>query len=398
MINNRSKIARFALYLFMFSINFEVFNLFGDSGALSVGRLTGFIYIGAFYYANYRVSLYQLNNLFISLIAFILLILVTSTFHINYLSDRIIDISLVQNIVLFFLLLNHEKYEPGVLKKSIYAFAFGSSLLGVFYIYGIGVEYTGGRLSLFEDNENAIGIRMAISSIYLINSFFALSKKFYFKKSLIVLPVPLLIIVMMGTSSRVAFISFCVMLLALLGFYFLIHPIKRLFPIVMISGLVAYFFIPFILSNDLLINRLLASKSGDLAGRGDIWLSYIPSIWKSPIFGYGFSGYEKISMNIFGQLVSPHNVIIEVLLYSGFAGFAFYMWFNAQVIFSAFRMYSIKKECLGLVLLIPYAGGVLSGQVLVTKLMWFILAFNCISLLNEKQFVPNVEENISPKH
>ena len=277
--------------------------------------------------ARNRVSLYQLNNLFISLIAFILLILVTSTFHINYLSDRIIDISLVQNIVLFFLLLNHEKYEPGVLKKSIYAFAFGSSLLGVFYIYGIGVEYTGGRLSLFEDNENAIGIRMAISSIYLINSFFALSKKFYFKKSLIVLPVPLLIIVMMGTSSRVAFISFCVMLLALLGFYFLIHPIKRLVPIVMISGLVAYFFIPFILSNDLLINRLLASKSGDLAGRGDIWLSYIPSIWKSPIFGYGFSGYEKISMNIFGQLVSPHNVIIEVLLYSGFAGFALLMCF-----------------------------------------------------------------------
>jgi len=398
MISNRAKIARAALYLFMFSINFEVFNLLGDSGNFSVGRLTGYIYIAAFFYARYHINFQQFHQLRFSLFAFLGVITFSSLVNINHISSRIIDLSLLQNIFLFFLLLNHESYDPGVLKTSIYSFAFGTTILMVLYFYGIGVEYTGGRLSLFDDNENIIGIRMAISSIFLIYSIITLGEKLYFKKIIMALPIPFLIYVMIETSSRVAFISFSTMLLVMLVLYLLINPIKRFILVVMISGLVAYFLLPYIFSNDLLISRLLSSKDGDLAGRDNIWISYISFIWESPIFGYGFSGFDEVSTNIFGSLASPHNVIIEVLLYSGFVGLILYMWFNAQVIYRGVLKYSLKKEYLGLLLLIPYLGSILSAQVLTHKIMWFILAFNCISLLKDKQIIPYVAKNISPRH
>jgi len=392
MFSDRAKIARFALYLFMFSINFEVFNLLGDSGAFSVGRLTGFIYIGAFFYANYRVSFYRLNYLLFALLAFFVVIVVSSSFHLNYLSDRIIDFSLLQNIVLFFILLTHERYEPGVLNKSIYGFALGTITLSVSYLLGIGIQYEGGRLSLFGDNANIIGIRMAISSILLLYSLILSDIKITGNNVLILISTSLMIYLMIESSSRVAFISFIGMLFFMMLLYLSVNPLKRLFPTLILSGLLLYFLVPYILSNDLLINRLFDSKEGDLAGREDIWFYYMPSVWRSIIFGYGFSGFDEVSMGIFGVTASPHNVIIEVFLYGGFVAFAFYLWFNVQVFFISLRMYSIKKEFIGLLLLIPYLGCVLSAQVLQSKIMWFILAFNCIAILEE---TPKEQHSIS---
>jgi O-antigen ligase len=393
MVINNTKIARAALYVFMFSINFEMFNLVGGAESLSIGRITGFLYFSVLIYLKYRLNIYRFKHLFYALIIFLVVIAVSSVLHLNHLSWKIIDISILQDIVLFFLLLIHERNNPGVLEKSLYAFVLGTVLLTVFYLFGIGIEITGGRLSLFGDNENTVGLRMGIASIVLIYSVFMTGKKISWKRYLMIVPVPLMLKVMLETGSRVSFISFVLMIAVMLAFYLMAHPVKRIMPTLIFVGIAFYLLIPYLFSNVVLIDRLWAAKEGNLAGREDIWPAYLHHVWQSPILGYGFSGFEEVGTHIFGFAFSPHNVIIEILLYGGLIALVAFGWFFFQVVFNGFRMYLSQKEYIGLVLMISYVGSFLSGQVLVTKLMWFILAFNCILLShkrsNEKNLYPN---------
>jgi hypothetical protein len=69
-------------------------------------------------------------------------------------------------------------------------------------------------------------------------------------------------------------------------------------------------------------------------------------------------------------------------LYGGLVGMILFIRFHYLVLFGGFRMFKRDKNYLGLILLIPYFSALLGGQTLHTKLMWFILAFNCMSLLS----------------
>ena len=392
MVINHKKIASLALYLFMFSINFEMLNLLGDTADFSVGRLTGYLYMVAFIFAKYSVNFEGIKHLLFSLIVFVVIITLSSALHLNSISLKIVDISLLQNIVLFFMLLIHERNDPGVIEKSIYPLVLGTAASSVFYLLAVGIEYEGGRLSLFGDNQNTIGMRMAISIVCIIYLLFMSEKRISMNRVIMILPITSMLPLMLETGSRVAFISFILMIIVLLVLYFIAKPIKRFIPLLFISAFGAYFAIPFFLSHDLIIDRLLASTEGDLSLRDDIWRSYIPYIWENPIIGYGYSGFEEIAIRVFGMLRSPHNVIIEIMLYGGIIGLLAFIYFLFQALYSGLRNYLLNKKSLGLVLMIAYFGQFISGQVLVTKVMWFILAFNCTLLLYKNRSKINLSK------
>ena len=384
---------RLALYLFMFSINFEMFNLLGESGSFSIGRLIGFLYILSMILVRYRFDFSGLSSLIYIIMAFFLVVTFSGIINLNETSSKIIDASLFQNIVLFFLFLVHERKDPGVLEKSLYAFALGTACLSAFYLFGIGIEYVGGRLSIFGDNENAVGLRGAISSAFLIYFVFISGRKMSWKSAVNIAFIGGLLLMMLETGSRVAFIAFVLMVVILLVTYLFVDPVKRVLPSLLYSVLVMFFLVPFLLSNNLILERLWAVGEGDISGRNDIWISYIPAIWRSPLIGYGYSGFEHMSIGIFGEIMSPHNVIIEVLLYGGFVALVIFMIFNFKVILSALSMCSIEKKYLGAVLLIPYIGLLSAGQMLDKKIMWFVLAFNCISLVHDFSAKKNIAEH-----
>lgn len=380
MVINKTKIARAALYVFMFSINYEMFNLVGNSGSLSVGRITGFLYLGVLLYQRIRLDIYPFKNLLYPLILFFTAITVSSAVNLNPFSLQIFDVSIVQNVVLFFLLLIHERNDSGVLEKSLYSFALGTVLLGMFYLAGVGVEYTVGRLSLFGDNENIVGLRMCISSIIIIYSVLIYGKKLSWRALFLILPIPVLLSVMLKTGSRVAFISFVLMAAVLLFLYLRVASYKKVIITLMFASIGLYLFKLSVVSNVLLMDRLYVAEQGDLAGRQDIWHTYLKYLWQSPILGYGFSGFNELGRKAFGAHTSPHNVIIEIMLYGGFIALIAYGWFLFKVFYYGYRRFLSEKKYLGLLLMIPYIGSVISAQVMITKLMWFILAFNCISL------------------
>lgn len=371
---NLSTLQRWALYLFFFSINFEVWAPLG--GNFSLSRITGLLYFLSILPAyKYFFKISYLGSYVKNIWLFFGFLVIISIININSFSTRFFDFSIFQNIVLFWILLNHERKEPGILIKGMFCFALGSIVLSILYLVGLGVENENGRVKLFGDNENIIGIRMSISSIILLlivilNSFNL--KRFRF---LLLAPIPLMLNLMADTGSRVSLLSFVLMFLTGI---LLIKTKKTWYKAIILAfGTIIFLYIvQHILQSEILMLRIIkASSEGDLAGRDIIWQKLIPLIKANPVFGVGISGYEEFANNIFGETMSPHNVIIEILCYSGIIGLAIYLIFIIRVFMMAISMYKIKKTILPILLLIPITGLIFSGQILNVKIGWLLFAY-----------------------
>jgi O-antigen ligase len=96
----------------------------------------------------------------------------------------------------------------------------------------------------------------------------------------------------------------------------------------------------------------------------------MPIIEKNYLFGIGETGYAlKI-----GEM-SPHNVFLEVLCYSGIIGLIIFTWFIIKVIRSAYLARKNVGLILPFLLLIPNLGLLLAGQLLYSKIGWVIFSY-----------------------
>jgi len=124
--------------------------------------------------------------------------------------DAIFDFTILQNIILFWLLINHATKEPHILEKALLYFALGSATLAILYYNGIGIEMIEGRVSIFGDNENSIGQRLCFSIIII--SMAVLQNRLHLNKSrfLLLLAIPLLFGLLIATGSRLSLVSLAV--------------------------------------------------------------------------------------------------------------------------------------------------------------------------------------------
>src|SRR5690606_196347 len=177
---NSFKIQNYLLYLFFFSLNFEVWDPFSTGGNFSVAKLTGLLYALSLvpklkYILYFPLILKTYAKL---LISFYLLIVVMSFINLNHYSSDFLQMSLTQNVTLFFILFNHERLCPGIIEKSFVSFWMGSLILASCFYLGIGIETNiEGRVTLFGDNENIIGIRMVVSALFIAHILIQVKKK-----------------------------------------------------------------------------------------------------------------------------------------------------------------------------------------------------------------------------
>lgn len=345
----------------------------------SISKLTGFLYLVSLIpKAKYFLKIPKPLKFSIRILIFFYLVLVTVNFlNINNYSTDILQFPILLNIILLILLLNHEKLSPGVLEKGFISFFIGTLVTVVCFFLAIGTEINAeGRVSIFGDNENIIGIRTVISILILTHVIFNYKNKI---PKLLFLLLPLLylplVVLMITTGSRLAFIS----LFFSLALIFLIYQkgsfLNKLF-VIAFGSIVLLFIYNVALESEVLGARLLkTAESGNLAGRDEIWLSILPLIEGNLIFGVGRTGYVKYITSVYGYLRSPHNVIIEVLSYSGIIGLFLYFSFIFQAIFNSFRYYSITKNIIPIVFFVPIFGIILSAQILYLKLAYVIFAF-----------------------
>jgi O-antigen ligase len=386
-----NQIQRIALYAYFFSINFEVWDPFNTNGYFSLSKLTGLIYlvtiipqIKHFIRTDRIKPFIQPAWIFFALLTFVSLI------NINSISNNFIDFTIFQNILLFWFLINHERKDRLVLEKGMLSFALGSIALAFLFYAGIGIEYrieygTLGRVSIFGDNENIVGLRMCISLVILVLTIIQNRLNLGRLRYLLLLPIPIMIRLMFATGSRVAFISF--FLLFLTGV--ILFKTKRIWHkialIAMSSGALIYIW-QLLMHSETLIRRLTrSSQEYDLAGRDAIWQGLLPLVENHPILGVGTTGYAFFTQKTFGRWQSPHNVILEVLCYTGIIGLMIYLIFLYRVFKRGYQNYKTEGFLLSLLLLIPVMGILASGQILGVKIGWAIFAYvGCSSFYKSK--------------
>lgn len=376
------KLQRYALYLYFFSLNFEMFNLFGLG---STSRLTGVAYlltISLNYKPFLRTSL--IKPFLWPWVVFWFYLSVISFFHVNEVSYQVFDVTLLLNIVYFWFLLNHERRDPGVLLKGFLAFALSGVLLTVFYKLGIGIEYAGARVSIFGDNENAIAVRLVMAVIILLYLFATQTLPLGKWRWLLVLPLPSMLFFMLDTGSRKAVVA--LVLAFLLGVVFIkMRKWWHKIFIFIASGGLAVYFLALFLQNETLVKRLnqVVEEKG-IANRDDVWDNALMIISDNFVFGAGMTGYAKQTVNNLGVYMSPHNVLLEVFAYTGLIGFLVYFYFLMRVGLGAAYSYQRKKFLLPLLLLIPIASLILAGQALTVKIVWCSFALAAVSVFYKK--------------
>jgi len=370
------QIQRITLYLFFFSINFEVWDPFNTNGFFSISKLTGFIYLLTIIpqiHAFNRTD--TIKPILLPIWFFFAILTLVSLINVNIISYGFLDFTIFQNIFLFWFLINHERKDPLVLEKGLLSFSLGSVALVLLFYAGIGIEYNGGRVSIFGDNQNTIGLRMSISMAILILTTAQNKLKLGKTRYLLLLPIPIMLLLMGETGSRVAFISFA--LIFVTGV--VLFKSKRIWGKIStfsIGSIALIYSWVFLVQSETLAQRLLRSyEEGDLAGRDVIWKGLYPIIEDNPMLGVGKTGYDYITNINFGRWVSPHNVILEVLCYTGVIGLIIYLLFLFRVLKKGYQNYKTEGLLLPLLLIIPVLGMLVSGQILGVKIGWVIFAY-----------------------
>ncbi len=365
-----------ALFIFFFSINFEVWDPSG-SGYLSISKITGFLYFATLIpQLQSFLNVSKIKGFMNPLWLFFLLLTVMNIINVNFISSEVFDFSIFQNLILVILLYNHSRKEPKILEKAMLAYGVGSIFFALLYYIGIGVEASiDGRIQMFGDNENVIGVRMCISIIFL--GYFILQNplKIGVRRFYILIGFPFMFLLLVATGSRVAFLSFAASFIVATA----LLKTKRFYwklLLILMGIIIGIYLWSYISVSGTLYDRLLKSfNSEDLSDRDIIWSSILPLIKANPILGVGTTGYELYCYTTFGRFVSPHNVILEILCYTGFTGLLIYLFFLFKIIRKSYLGYKANGTIVELLLLIPILGTILSAQILLLKVGWVLYAY-----------------------
>lgn len=374
-----NKIQNYALILVFFSINFEVWDPLNTGGFFSLSKLTALIYFITISF-NFNKFIFfpkKVRGTLILLSLFYILLIIMNSLNINGFSSDFLSMSILLNIFIFILIINHERLVSGIIEKAFIGYLIGALLTVIAFYLGIGVEIeSDGRVTLFGDNQNLIGIRMVVAMFFLthiiIKCWHDFSKLVVLAFSLLYIPLTVLLI---NTGSRVSTISLFLGAVVFIA----LNKFKNKFIKVFV---VLFFFVTsgaildFILNAEVVGERLIKTiEEGNLAGRDDIWRAIWPLIQDNVLLGVGQTGYIDLTLKTFGRVVSPHNVILEVLSYTGIIGLSFYLLFIYKAFLPSVRYYFKYGYVIPLLFAIPVAGILLSGQILTFKLGWFIFSY-----------------------
>lgn len=375
-ITKQGNIQFFFACLFFASLNFEMFSIVGDS--FSVSKLCMILYIlsslpigiGCMF-GTQNIGKY-LRAVFVMFVFMVLSSIVNK-------SNMIFDTSMFLNLLMFWILLNHFRRDNRLFDQGMLFFALSACLVSILFYFGIGVKASddiyNARLSIFGDNENTVGFKMILGIFFLVNYCLNGSGDKPFRYPWLLLCIAPMLLLLFATASRSAFLMLAVGLI-----YFVIaRPTKKKstkFLWLAFGAVILYLGYKFVLNQEVLISRLMQSaETGNMSGRDVIWKTYLDLIYDNPIFGVGFSGGSETAISNFGKARSPHNVFIEVALYSGLLGFIPFMYFIYHLYKNGLLYKRLEKNLAPILLLIGVLGMLLSGQALDVKLFWVVAAY-----------------------
>lgn len=382
------KLQRYFLLLVFFSISFEQWDPFNTGIDFITTKITVVLYLlFTLFNIKYFYSFSKIKIFIYPIFGFFILLSTMNFLNRSANYNVYFDLPLFLNLTIMLAIINHTKKDPEIILKGFFAFSIATIVLTLMYLMKIGINYNpSNRVTIFGYNENELGILLS-TGMLILNSLILenklnLSKRRY----LLYLMFPFMFLFMIETGSRVAFISF---VLGIMIYWFLrknnnlIKNIISSFFVIIVSLVIWGYF----LRDSLIIERLFASaKEGDLSGRDVRWLASIDIFLNNPILGVGETGFSDGIENILGFYSSPHNVLIEVLCYTGIFGGFLFSFFLIKIIKLAWLSNSNERGSLAIILLIPVFGMLLSGQIFTPKISWIIFAYiiSTVFIINNK--------------
>lgn len=371
-------INNFSLLLFVFGVNFEYWDPLGLQGVFSIAKMTAIVYIASWVPFLNKIKLKPLKPFLVPLVLYMLVEFFSSAINSIYASNILgtFNFKLIQLLILLVLIVSHIYHNNVLLKWVLYSFIANVLLLSILSALGIGYEVVeaqdGGRLEMFGENPNMIGMKASFAAIMLFYFIFN-TKKLWFK-TLLVLPLLFIISMLIATASRGALLSIFVGL----GIMVMIQKTKALRKIVLFSIGIAvsiWLFNNIMTTNENFAMRMNLFIEEGNTGRNDLWEGAYSVIMDNLVIGVGKPGALHVMQQYIGRAIDPHNVFLYVLMTTGIIGFLFFMTFISRLATRLFKDFKQTNNAMYLVLFaillfnMSKAGGFINKTFL-----WFFFA------------------------
>ena len=382
---NRNVFQNLALYFYAFSINFESIDILGRGleGTFSFSRLAGLLYLvlilpSFLIFFSIKKSFYFIWPM----ILFILILTVMSIININSFSSRVIDIAFLLNFFIFIGILNHAKKDTFVLEKALLVYSIGAIIpaMSIFLGFGESMLYKDDvvRTVAFGANSNDLAIKLSVAIIALVIHIFfnplGLPKIRYFIFPLIFI----IFAALLSTASRTG-------ILALIGapiIWFFLKTFtsdNRVYSFITGMFLIIIILLPilYVASQSYsLISRFALIGEGNFGGREVLWVAYAVMISENFLFGYGLSGTDLVSYQYLGYVgETPHNIILQTLVYAGIPGLFFYSLFIYRIFKASYICYRDLNLLMPALLVSPLLGYFMLTQSISEKIVWVMMAY-----------------------
>ena len=370
------RLNRIMAFIVGLAINFDYFSI---GGGLSIVSLIIVVYF-FLVFSSFKTKVFMKNDYeyIWPPIIYLFLLIILNILNLNLVRSSILPVSFVFCLLLFFVVFLHVKKDSKAINYFVNGVAFGGVVMAICYTLGIGVEFElySNRLTMFGSNSNNLGCLMCITIAIVLYNY--IIKDFFHIRSLRYLFVFLLIpmvLVIFATASRTAFLT----LVLVVSLSFLLVPTKKKVTkllLICILALVAYVGYKSLEDYVTLYDRLflMAEREDYSSGRDERWGQLFSIAIQNP-FGLGQTGYAEVAKPLYGSpeidgQASPHNVFLEVALYTGFLGLFLmsFFWFN--LFKKAWRYIKEYKDLLFFLIMVVFFTQMLFGQILIFRVAW----------------------------
>lgn len=368
------------IILYYFSIGIEQIPVLGLITSYTLSKIFGiFLLLSFFLNIVSRPSKFISKKIIISaspVIIFAFILIINNFLHFDKYSESLINVQFMFNLVSLLVIANEFVKDPKTIELSLLSFSIGVMLMCVLLILGLGVQINSdGRHTVFQANHNELALKFSIVCGFIL-SFLNIYGITFFKKLSMLLILLSLAYGILLTGSRSG-----LLVLTLLLFVFI--TTERNIPFIIrmaIFIIVAWLILFTILESEALSYRLFNSdfsstKTNDiLGGRLILWRDLSSLFSDRWILGVGRSGYEHASYLAFGNVSSPHNVILESFIYTGLVGAGSLILFLLRLTSNSLYCHFKGRDNIALFILISLLMMAVANQILSVKVFWIMSA------------------------
>ncbi|WP_422080646.1 O-antigen ligase family protein [Ulvibacterium sp.] len=279
----------------------------------------------------------------------------------------------------------HLQNKPKVLPIVLNAYLASTLLLYLLAAMGYGASFVHGRIYLFGENPNVLGVKGVLAFLIIMSG---LINRFSVKRLIITIPicVPFISLVVLS-GSRGAFISMFLGLGVLL--FFRKTGVVNKWAIFIFGVFISSLLLTYLLeTNPVMAERMMETVETGDTGRNVLWSTAFNIIGDHTLVGAGFTGVKPMMYAYSGLYMNPHNIFLYIFIACGLPGIVLFVMFLLRLVKLLLLHFKRYGDSLNLVIFVIVMFNMSKqGGSIVKILFWFFFAIligSTIQILSQK--------------